>query len=251
MKVLIDPGHDPSCVNGGRFGYKEHEGMWRLSNYLKKELETYGHIVNLTRNYEQEIALTQRGRQAAGYDVFISEHSNASNGTVRGVEVYYSVDIPEDEKIATKLSRATALVMQNADRGAKVKAANGEDHYTVIDSAQDCGCKHVFLIENGFHDNEKDEKFLLDNKNLIEIAKKQAEIIHEIEAAELLINYSAGDVIIDAEMVNNNWYVILPIDDNILKVKLRDVLAALGFNFEWDSKEQRLNAWPFSIRRDM
>ena len=42
MKVLIDPGHAPGNANGGRNGYKEYAGMWRLSNYLKDILMASG-----------------------------------------------------------------------------------------------------------------------------------------------------------------------------------------------------------------
>jgi N-acetylmuramoyl-L-alanine amidase len=34
MKVLIDPGHGPGKVNGGKNGYKEYIGMWKTKNIL-------------------------------------------------------------------------------------------------------------------------------------------------------------------------------------------------------------------------
>ena len=42
MKVLIDPGHAPGNVIGGRNGYEEYAEMWRLSNYLKDILMASG-----------------------------------------------------------------------------------------------------------------------------------------------------------------------------------------------------------------
>ena len=55
MKVLIEPGHAPWNVNGGRNGYKEYAGMWRLSNYLKDILMASGAEVALTRSEDRDL----------------------------------------------------------------------------------------------------------------------------------------------------------------------------------------------------
>ena len=47
-KVMIDPGHAPGNTNGGKNGYKEYAGMWKLSNYLKDELTRCGVQAGLT-----------------------------------------------------------------------------------------------------------------------------------------------------------------------------------------------------------
>jgi len=70
--------------------------------------------------------------------------------------------------------------MGNPDRGAKTRAGNdGKDYYGVIRAAVDAGCPQVFLIENGFHDNKRDEAFLLVDENLKRIAQAQAQVILE------------------------------------------------------------------------
>ena len=97
-KIMIDPGHGPGCVNGGPTGYLEHEGMWKLSGYLKTALERCGCEVALTRAESERPELTERGNKAAGYDLMISEHSNAGGG--RGAEAYYSVLLPENQVLA-------------------------------------------------------------------------------------------------------------------------------------------------------
>ena len=71
-------------------------------------------------------------------------------------------------------------MMGNPDRGAKTRAGNdGKDYYGVIRAAVDAGCPQVFLIENGFHDNKRDEAFLLVDENLKRIAQAQAQVILE------------------------------------------------------------------------
>jgi len=180
MKVLIDPGHSPGSANRGRNGYREYAGMWKLSNYLKDILMVSGVGVALTRTEYSDPAIETRGGMACGADLFISEHSNAYNGAMRGVECFHSVTYPNDRIIAAKLTAAVSAVMGNPDRGAKTRAgSDGKDYCGVIRAAADAGCPQVFLIENGFHDNEQDESFLLADENLKRIAQAQAQVILE------------------------------------------------------------------------
>lgn len=181
-KIAIDPGHAPGNVNAGPSGYMEYAGMWKLSNYLKEYLEQQGFEVLLTRTEEENPTLTERAKRAAqwGADMLISEHSNSANGNVRGVEVYYSITQPGDKPFAAGLAAAMAELMDTIDRGAKVRESTtdpGFDYYTIMFVAQQNGVPHVFLIENGFHDNLQDEAFLLDEEKLRSLAKLQAQKI--------------------------------------------------------------------------
>jgi hypothetical protein len=179
-RVTIDPGHAPGNVNKGPTGYYEYAGMWKLSNYLKDALTRCGIAVGLTRSENEDPDLDDRGQKAKGSDVFISEHSNAANGQVRGVECFYSVRIPANKGWAGKLSAAVSKLMGNSDRGAKTRESEttaGYDYYGVIRSAVAAGVPNVFLIENGFHDNTSDEAFLKAEANLKNMAEAQGEIL--------------------------------------------------------------------------
>lgn len=182
-KVMIDPGHAPGNVNRGPTGYYEYQGMWKLSNYLKKELTKRGVQADLTRTENQDPSLSERGKKSKGYDMFISEHSNAHNGKARGVEVYYSLQRPGDKVHARALSKAISTLMNNPDRGAKTRQypnKPGVDYYGVIRAAVSVGCPHVFLVENGFHDNPQDEAWLKQDSNLRKLAQVQADVICNI-----------------------------------------------------------------------
>lgn len=183
-KVMIDPGHGPAdSANRGPTGYVEYVGMWKLSNFLKQELEKQGIQADLTRKENETPSLSARGTKAAGYDLFISEHSNAFDGTVRGVECYYSLKRQNDMKWAALLALEVARVMGNNSRGAKTKESTtqkGLDYYGVIRAAAATNCPHIFLIESGFHDNPQDEAFLKVDTNLKKIAAAQAKVICQI-----------------------------------------------------------------------
>jgi N-acetylmuramoyl-L-alanine amidase len=180
MRILIDPGHAPGNANRGQNGYFEFAGMWKLSNFLKNALERYGCIADLTRTEHNDPSLSARGRMAAGYDLFISQHSNAFNGAARGVEVFYSVNKPNDREFAAEMSKAISDFMNNPNRGAKTRESEkhrGQDFYTVMLEAQRAGAIHVLLVESGFHDNTFDEDILMVDDNLRQIAEIQARVI--------------------------------------------------------------------------
>ena len=205
MKIMIDPGHGPGNGNRGQNGYYEYAGMWKLSNYLKAVLERCGLAVELTRSENECPDLDARGKAAKGCDLFISEHSNAGGG--KGCECYYSIRIPDDYQFATDIAKAVSDVLGDSSRGAKVKESTntaGYDYYTVIYSAQYVGCPHVFICENGFHDNADDEAKLKDDAYLLRIAEAQAKVIcqhlgttyvEDKPAAPVSVGYSVGDTV--------------------------------------------------------
>lgn len=207
IKVMIDPGHAPGNGNKGPTGYYEYQGVWKISTFLKEILESKGVQVNFTRTWEQDPDLYERGKQAAGYNLFISEHTNAGNGKVRGVEVYCDINKPQDELFAYELAEVVAAVMGNSNRGAKTRVytENGKiyNYYGVIRGAAATDCKHILLIESGFHDNSEDEAFLKSDDNLRRIAEAQAGVILEflgvkdmdnmtVQEAEKIIQEKAG-----------------------------------------------------------
>lgn len=180
-RVMIDPGHGPGNQNRGPTGYYEYQGMWALSSYLKSALERCGIKADLTRKEDENPGLEARGKAAKGYDLFISEHSNAFDGTVRGCEVFYSVKQKDNKKCAAALSKAAATLMGNRDRGAKTRAYSASkpdlDYYGVMRAAVAAGCPRVFIAESGFHDHPVDEAWLKQDSNLKALAEAQAEVI--------------------------------------------------------------------------
>jgi N-acetylmuramoyl-L-alanine amidase len=203
IKVLIDPGHAPGNANKGPTGYYEYQGVWKISTYLKEILVSKGFQVDFTRTWEQDPALFERGQKAAGYDLFISEHTNAYDGSTRGVEAYYDYTKPIDEEFAENMAAKVAAVMGNQSIGSKTRVytEGGKiyNYYGVIRGAAATNCKHILLVESGFHDNLNDEAFLKLDSNLKRIAEIQAEVICEelwvkdmtIEEAEKIVQEKA------------------------------------------------------------
>lgn len=175
IKILIDPGHgEGKSFNRGGICFNEGDNNYHYSLVLKRELEKYENvIVDLTReNISENPNLTTRMNMGEGYDLFMSNHSNAANGIARGSEVWDSVEKP-NKVLAQAIVDATSKLFNHPNRGVKYKAGQpGFNWYGVL---RFNGAKSSMIIENGFHDNALDCNFFKSNHQ--KIAEAQAKVI--------------------------------------------------------------------------
>ena len=200
LLVVIDPGHTGNTYNAGAVkGYYESKAVYDLSLYEKAALEKRGIDVILTRERNQDPGLYERGQMAVkkghGYAnvVFESNHSNAFNGKAYGVNVIRSAHLPASEKLADRMIDAIVKVMKPStgvtyNRGVTTKIqSNGADWYGVIrgavsgevlqKQAQNGPVHYDYIVEHGFHDNQKECQFLSKQENLKAIAEAKAAVI--------------------------------------------------------------------------
>ena len=200
LLVVIDPGHTGNTYNAGAVkGYYESKAVYDLSLYEKAALEKRGIDVILTRERTQDPGLYERGQMAVkkghGYAnvVFESNHSNAFNGKAYGVTIIRSAHLPSSEKLANRMIDAIVKVMKPStgityNRGVTTKTqSNGADWYGVIrgavsgevsqKQAQDGPVHYDYIVEHGFHDNQKECQFLSKQENLKAIAEAKAAVI--------------------------------------------------------------------------
>ena len=200
LLVVIDPGHTGNTYNAGAVkGYYESKAVYDLSLYENAALEKRGIDVILTRERNQDPGLYERGQMAVkkghGYAnvVFESNHSNAFNGKAYGVTIIRSAHLPSSEKLANRMIDAIVKVMKPStgityNRGVTTKTqSNGADWYGVIrgavsgevsqKQAQNGPVHYDYIVEHGFHDNQKECQFLSKQENLKAIAEAKAAVI--------------------------------------------------------------------------
>ena len=200
LLVVIDPGHTGNTYNAGAVkGYYESKAVYDLSLYEKTALEKRGIDVILTRERNQDPGLYERGQMAVkkgnGYAnvLFESNHTDAFNGKACGVTVVRSAHLPGSEKLAEKMIDAIVKVMKPStgityNRGVTTKTqSNGADWYGVIrgavsgevsqKQAQNGPVHYDYIVEHGFHDNQKECQFLSKQENLKAIAEAKAAVI--------------------------------------------------------------------------
>jgi len=185
IKILLDAGHysgyNVSPVNSK---YNEGDRMWDLHLLLKTELEAYGVTVDTTRSSKAaDKDVYNRGTAGKGYDLVISEHSNASTTETTDYPV---VIVPFNDKATTLgelIAQTIAEAMDTAQSGRTMKRTyvsgnNTYDYYGIIRGAVAVGAPGI-IIENSFHTNPKMTAWLLDDDNLKKLAKAEAKTIAE------------------------------------------------------------------------
>ena len=181
FKIHLDAGHygkyNQSPVNKS---YYESEMNWKLTNYLSDELTKRGITVTKSRtDINKDKGLYDRGYGAKGCNLFLSIHSNAaSSESVDYPVVYRGYDKTQADEFGLKLAKLIQNLMGTKQNGRTNirKGSNGE-YYGVLRGARAAGLTYYYIIEHSFHTNTKATNWLLNDNNLKELAKKEAELI--------------------------------------------------------------------------
>lgn len=181
MRVHIDPGHygqyNRSPENKKYF---ESEMNWKLSNYLKDELEKRGIEVTLSKKtLNENPSLYNRGYGAKGCDLFLSIHSNAcGTESVDYPIVYRGYDKTKAEDFAQQLSNLIRNLIGTKQAGkTSIRKGQSGEYYGVLRGARAAGLTYYYIVEHSFHTNKKSTNWLLNDKNLKLLAEKEAELI--------------------------------------------------------------------------
>lgn len=188
IKICLDAGHygkyNQSPANKK---YWESEVMWKLTEYLKEELLSYKdtHVITTRKEREKDLALYSRGQKAKGYNLFISNHSNAvGNGVNKDVDyvvVYRSYKNKNNaDDLGLRLAKSIANTMgtKQTPRTATRKSEKGDwEYYGVLRGADDAGCPLFYIVENSFHTHSESTEWLLKDSNLKKLAQTQAKTI--------------------------------------------------------------------------
>jgi N-acetylmuramoyl-L-alanine amidase len=189
---MIDMGKVKICLDAGHYGkynrsaavpaYYESDMNWKLHLKLKAALEEYGIEVITTRaNQATDRGLSDRGRAAAGCNLFLSIHSNATGGSVDEATDYPLVIVPIDgsgDAIGKQLAKCIEETMCTKQKGRiyEKRSDKGYDWYGVIRGAVSVGVPGL-ILEHSFHTNTRSTNWLLDDANLDKLAKAEAAVI--------------------------------------------------------------------------
>ena len=195
VKIMLDAGHygkynrSPAVPT-----YYESDFTFKFTNMLKAALEGYGFKVGTTRTDQaKDLGLTDRGKAAAGYDLFISIHSNAvGSGVNNSVDYPVAITMVNDDKVNIDevskavgeiLAQVVAVTMgtsQAARTYTKLSAndrdGNGikdDEYYGVLHGAKLVRVPGI-ILEHSFHTNAKAAAWLLVDSNLQAMAAAEA-----------------------------------------------------------------------------
>ena len=182
--IIIDPGHggtDPGAIG---FGVREKDWTLRISLYQYERLKELGAKVGITRTTDKTLDATPRTNLIKNkYDLCISNHWNAFNGSARGIEAIHSIFGGKDfaTSVANKLVKATGLSLR---RVFSKRNNYGTDYYFMHRLT---GGTRTVIIEYGFLDNVTDHNWYKNDSNFY----KAAEAVIEAVCKEIGIAYKA------------------------------------------------------------
>lgn len=184
IKICLDAGHYGKYNRSPAVpAYYESDMAWKLHLLLKKHLEQYGIQVITTRETQaKDKGTISRGKLAKGCDLFLSIHSNATDGNkVDEATDYPLVIVPIDgsgDALGVKLTECIEEVMGTNQNGRiwERKSDSGKDWYGVLNGATSVGTTGL-ILEHSFHTNTRSAKWLLDDANLDKMARAEAAVI--------------------------------------------------------------------------
>lgn len=162
--IVVDAGHggfDPGAI--GCSGAEEDELNLSVAQYLKKDLESEGAKVIMTRSdgealaesKEEDMAERRRIITESGSDIVVSIHMNSfTDSSVSGPLVLFMEGSTKGEKLAKCIQ---SRLLDAADPVMKNDARSG-DLYILRSGWQPC-----VLVECGYLSNPDDEKMLADS----------------------------------------------------------------------------------------
>lgn len=187
-RICLDPGHYGSKYNKGAVeGYYESAIVWKLTMLEKEILESMGIEVVLTRhNINDNPSLKDRGKMAAGCDLFVSNHTNAcGTPSVARVVTVYMVNRNDttidnvSKDFASKLAQTIDKTMGGighqtfsklSDYDLDGNGAKDDNYYGVLNGAFIAGIPGV-IAEHSFHTNANSCKWLMNDNNLRKLAE--------------------------------------------------------------------------------
>ena len=182
--IIIDPGHggtDPGAIG---FGIREKDWNLRISLYQYERLKELGANVAITRTNDKTLDSVARTNLIKNkYDIAISNHWNAFNGSARGIETIHSIHGGKAlaTSIAEMLLKVTGLPLR---RVFSRKNSSGGDYYFMHRLT---GSTTTIIIEYGFIDNVTYHTWYKNDSNF----NKAAEAVIEAVCKEIGITYKA------------------------------------------------------------
>lgn len=197
-RIMLDAGHYGKYNHSPAVdSYYESDFTWKFHLLLKAALEAQGFEVGTTRPAQaNDRGLYDRGAASAGYDLFMSIHSNAVGNGVNDTVDYPVVYALLNDKatliddVSRDLGDILAGVIQNtmgttqpgrtttrrSDNDRNGDGILNDEYYGVLYGAKSVGTAGM-IVEHSFHTNTRSTNWLLNDGNLKTMAENEARAI--------------------------------------------------------------------------
>ena len=165
--LIIDPGHGGTDPGASGFGVREKDWVLKMSIYQYNRLKELGAKVAITRTTDKTLDSVPRTNLIKSkYDYCMSNHFNAFNGSVRGVETIYSIYAKND--VAKRLADVIVATSKLPLRRVFNRAGTNGDYYFMHRLT---GSTDTVIVEYGFIDNKADHDYFKNEDNFYKVAE--------------------------------------------------------------------------------
>ena len=125
MIIGIDPGHGGENLGCEAEGFVEKNYVLNLADYLRHALRPFFFEVVVTRDWDTDVRLDERGKRTEGCEFVIVLHVNAFPGkpNIHGAEFYYLRGDEVAGKVAHVMARNTPEELRAGNLGGRVRTA--------------------------------------------------------------------------------------------------------------------------------
>lgn len=224
--IMLDAGHYGKVNRSPVYkSYYESKMTWPLHLYLKQELEEYKNVVvDTTRSSQsKDLSVYDRGAASAGYDLFLSLHSNATSSKSTDYPLVITQKGNTGDPLAISLAQTIQSLMgtkQNYQIWQKLNKDKKTEYYGVLRGSRAVGTKGM-IIEHSFHTNLAATKWLSSDANLRKMA--------EAEAADIAAYYGLSKNGTDVIQPSKPNVSISCASYNALNVKWKKSIGATGY----------------------
>ena len=161
-KIFLSPSTQEKNVEGD---YNEETYCNSLTDDIFNTLSGVYEVSVKRNNPNSDLVGVVADSNAFDPDFHLAIHTNADSGLARGCEVFVHTKESRGMLLAEAIYKRLESITPTKDRGIKV----GKDYYGVGKSIYELKVTNspACLVEIAFHDNEEDQKWLIDNKKAI------------------------------------------------------------------------------------
>lgn len=180
FRVKIDPGHTEGYNRGNYPGYYEGTQMYKLSVYEVLEFKKYVDVVaELTRSLSDFPSLLDRAYSAKGYDLILSNHTNANAELDKDMVLIYKSVLIAYGTLTMKMAKVIGDTMGAPYNVLTRKNSQNKDYYGILRYSVAQGIKYPLLIEHGYHTNPDQAAWMMVDANLRKLAAAKVQCIAE------------------------------------------------------------------------
>ncbi len=170
-KIYLSPSFQEQNIGVGNYGTEEARCN-QIADVVERELKKNKNFEVIRNKPTMSLEEVIKDSNNSNADVHFSIHTNAGESSARGCEIYAIAPNTQADKLAQIVYQKLSAITPTKDRGVKYNSLAETKQTKAI----------AVLIEIGFHSNNEDAKWIIENTEFI--GKELAKSLYEYFSIE-------------------------------------------------------------------